>query len=359
MENNVNLNQLKGRYIPKPQNTRPVDINTSGTSTPSPSNIKPPSTSSNFHASQSLQTALMGGAENAAYIKEMMKFPKNFNALIYIIQRNLTNTQLQAQLHNNLLASRHLTQTQAQILAQLQGLNSAELMQNNALNQTLLSQLEASIKRLPISSSGLINIADLATLIKTNGKEALTQIIISMANSAKNGINDVSQMKEAAKLINASIAIASQKDNSQTLKILMLLYLPWLPLQQGVDFELDIQSKEENASDNSVLIIKIQTINYGEIVVMLVLESANAISINIQCAENFPQDELNLRLNNDKKTYSAQTSLSYTSKPSDKTKAERTQATINMSNTNEINPYLLLMSHLIIRHIVEIDRLCL
>ena len=285
-----------------------------------------------------------------------MKFPKNFNALIYIIQKNLTNAQLQAQLHSNLLAGRQLSQTQTQILAQLQGLNSAELMQSAKLNQALLSQLEASIKKLPISASGMINLADIATLIKTNGKEALTQIIISMANSAKNGVNDVSQMKEAAKLINASIAIAGQKDNAQTLKMLMLLYLPWLPLQQGVDFELEIAAKDETKSDNSILIIRIQTVNYGEIVVMLVLEDANAVSINIQCSDDFPKDELTLRLDAENKHYSAQTSLSYTSKHADKSKAEKTQATINMSNTNEINPYLLLTAHLIIRHVVELDR---
>ncbi len=355
MENNINLNQLRGKNVLQAQQ-RAVVQNTPSPNSPTPT---PQPTPTNAQASalpQNLQSAMMGGSENAAYIKEMMKFPKNFNALIHIIQKNLTNAQLQAQLHSNLLAGKQLSQTQAQILAQLQGLNSAELM-NGKLNQALLSQLEASIRKLPISTTGMINIADLATLIKTNGKDALTQIIINMANSAKNGINDVSQMKDAARLINASIGVASQKDNAQTLKILMLLYLPWLPLQQGVDFDLEIQSQNEKSSDNSILIIRIQTINYGEIVAMLVLESANAISINIQCAETFPKDELNLRLNADNKNYSAQTCLTYTDKNMDKSKAEKTQATINMSNTNEINPYLLLTAHLIIRHIVEIDRL--
>ncbi len=354
MENNINLNQLHGKYVLQAQSKTVVHSNAPAQNSPPPAaNPAPSPTPSQI--TQNLQSAIMGGSENSSYIKEMMKFPKNFNALIYIIQRNLTTAQLQAQLHSNLLAGRQLSQTQAQILAQLQGLNFGEFSQANALNQTLLAQLEASIKKLPISASGMINISDLAALIKSNGKEALTQIIINMANSAKNGINDVSQMKEAAKLINASIAAASQKDNAQTLKILMLLYLPWLPLQQGVDFELEIAAKDEAKSDNSILIIRIQTVNYGEIVAMLVLESANAVSINIQCSDDFPKDELSLRLNSE--NYSAQTSLSYTSKHSDNTKAEKAQATINMSNTNEINPYLLLMAHLIIRHVVEIDRL--
>lgn len=357
MENNINLNHLRGRNVLQAQN-KPVAHSNPAPQMPEAPAAKPaPSPTPAQVTAQNLQSAAMGGTENASYIKEMMKFPKNFNALIYIIQRNLTNAQLQAQLHRNLLAGKQLSQTQAQILAQLQGLNSTELLQGAKLNQNLLAQLEVTIQKLPISANGLINIADIAAMIKANGKEAIAQIIINMANSAKNGINDVSQMKEAAKLINASIAIASQKDNTQTLKMLMLLYLPWLPLQQGVDFELEIQSQSEEKSDNSILIIKIQTVHYGEIVAMLVLEDANAVSINIQCAEEFPKDELSLRLESENKHYSAQTSLSYTSKNKDKTKAEKTQATINMSNTNEINPYLLLTAHLIIRHVVELDRL--
>ena len=35
---------------------------------------------------------------------------------------------------------------------------------------------------------------------------------------------------------------------------------------------------------------------------------------------------------------------------------EKPQAKINMSDTNEINPYLLLMAHTIIRHVLEIDK---
>jgi len=355
MENNINLN-IKGKFIP------PSTVNRASAQpampTPQPQAPTPaPQPKAPINVSQNLQAATMGGAENASYVKEMMQFPKNFNAFIYIVQRNLTNAQLQAQLHQNLLAGKQLSQTQAQILAQLQGLNSSELLQASKLNQTIMAQLEASIKKLPISTTGMINIADIANLIKTNGKDAITQIIINMANAAKNGINDVSQMKEAAKLINNSIAIAGQKDNAQTIKMLMLLYLPWLPLQQGVDFELEIHSQNEEKSDNSLLIIKIQTVNYGEVTATLILEEANGVSINIDCSSEFPKDELTLRLNNDNSHYSAQTSLSYTTKATDKTKSEKTQATINMSNTNEINPYLLMTAHQIIRHVVEIDRL--
>lgn len=355
MENNINLHNLKGKFIQQAIPKQPAPSSpTPQTSTPTPQPAPTQNTQTNF--AQNLQSAMMGNTENATYAKEMMKFPKNFNAFIHMVQKNLTAAQIQAQLHQNLLAGKQLSQTQAQILAQLQGFNSAELM-SGKLNANLLSQLEASLNKLPISANGMINIASLAELIKANGKEAITQIIINMANSAKNGINDVSQMKEAAKLINNSIAVAGQKDNSQTLKMLMLLYLPWLPLQQGVDFELEILSQNEEKSDNSILVIKIQTINYGEIIATLILEDSNAVSINIECNNSFPKEELSKKLDEENKHYSALTSLTYSSKQSTPIKTEKAQATINMSNTNEINPYLLLTAHQIIRNVVEIDRL--
>lgn len=353
MENNINLHNLKGKFI---QQTAPKAPAPSSPAPQAPTPQPTPTQNVQSNFAQNLQSAMMGSTENANYAKEMMKLPKNFNAFIHMVQKNLTAAQIQAQLHQNLLAGKQLTQTQAQILAQLQGFNSAELM-NGKLNTHLLSQLETSLNKLPISANGMINITSLAELIKANGKEALTQIIINMANSAKNGINDVSQMKETAKLINNSIAVAAQKDNSQTLKMLMLLYLPWLPLQQGVDFELEIMSKNEENSDNSILVIKIQTVNYGELVATLILEDSNAVSINIECNNKFPKEELSERLNTENKHYSALTSLTYSAKQSTPITTEKAQATINMSNTNEINPYLLLTAHQIIRNVIEIDRL--
>ena len=355
MENNINLQNLKNRYIQQAINKPPAP-SSPAQQTPTPTPQPTPTQNAQTNFAQNLQSAMMGSAENASYAKEMMKFPKNFNAFIHMVQKNLTAAQIQAQLHQNLLAGKQLSQTQAQILAQLQGFNSAELI-NGKLNSATLAQLEASLNKLPISANGMINIANLAELIKANGKEAITQIIINMANSAKNGVNDVSQMKEAAKLINNSIALAAQKDNSQTLKMLMLLYLPWLPLQQGVDFELEILSQNEENTDNSILVIKIQTINYGEIVATLILEDSNAVSINIECNETFPKEKLSQKLDEENKHYSALTSLTYSAKQSTPIKTEKAQATINMSNTNEINPYLLLTAHQIIRNVIEIDRL--
>ena len=44
-----------------------------------------------------------------------------------------------------------------------------------------------------------------------------------MYRVSKQGVNDLTQIKEMTRMINASISAVSQNDSGQTLKILMLL----------------------------------------------------------------------------------------------------------------------------------------
>ena len=225
-------------------------------------------------------------------------------------------------------------------------------------NKAILTQMQASLKNLSISSTGMINLSQIAALIQANGKDAIAKLITTMANSAKLGITDLSQLKETAKLINASVAAASQNDSAQTMKLLMLLYLPWLPLQEGVGFDLDIENSSADDGSESILIITITTLNYGNVIATLILESSNSVHVNIECVKEFPKDELVMRIEGDEKHYSMESVVSFetSSQTTINEKQEKPQAKINMSNTNEINPYLLLMAHTIIRHVIEIDK---
>jgi hypothetical protein len=307
------------------------------------------------------QMGEMKGADNAAYVKDMMKLPKNMNEFVYMLQRNMTLNQLNQQFANQMNMQRNaLSQTQAQILAQLRGLSLTEA-QNVILtgNKAILSQFQTTLKNLPISSNGLINLLDVSALIQANGKDAIAKLITTMANSAKLGIQDLTQLKDTAKLINASVAAAAQNDAAQTMKLLMLLYLPWLPLQEGVGFDIEIEQGNSGDESDSILIITITTIHYGSVVATLVLESSNSVHVNIECVKEFPKDELLLRIEGDEKHYSMESVVSFEtnkSQPEDLS-PEKPQAKINMSNTNEINPYLLLMAHTIIRHVIELDKL--
>lgn len=305
-----------------------------------------------------LQMNTLQSMDRAVYAREVMQLPKNLNELVYIMQKGITQAQFNQMFAQHVNTQKNaLSQTQAQILAQLQGLNSQTQVQaqvQSMLQNQMNVQLQTAIKNLPLSSGGMIDLTQISQLIQSNGKEALTKLITAMTTASKQGINDLSQIKDMAKLVNTSIATAAQNDSAQTLKILMLLYLPWLPLEEGVGFDLDIEASESGEESDSILTITITTINYGKVVATLILETSNSVHVSIECSKNFPKDELMLRIGNEQKQYSMNSVITFSEKEqtSEDTAAK---AKINMSQTTEINPYMLLMAHTIIRHTIEID----
>ena len=354
----VNLSNLISKFVNyqrfNSQTSAPKNSKTAFNPTPQTPN---PTTTQNIPAPQ---ISNMAGTDQSVYVKEMMKMPKNMNELVYMFQRNISLAQLNQQFANQINMQRNaLSQTQAQILAQLQGLSLTEA-QNILLtgNKAVLNQFQTSLKNLPISANGMINLMDISAMIQANGKDAIARIITTMANSSKLGIQDLTQLKETAKLINASVAAASKNDSAQTMKLLMLLYLPWLPLQEGVGFDIEIEKGSQNNESDSILTITITTINYDNVVAVLVLENSNSVHVSIECISDFPKDELMFRIEGDEKHYSMESVVSFDTKkkPQTKLNQEKPQAKINMSDTNEINPYLLLMAHTIIRHVIEIDK---
>lgn len=357
---NINLGHLISKFV----NYQALNANKASQSTTAQqiqtgNSLSAGTTQSNISSTSygTVQTANLAGTDRASYIKDLLQLPKNLNEFVFIIQKNLSQAQFQQQYNQIQTAQRNLlSQTQAQILAQLQGLTIAG-SDGTQSNSVLLTQLAESLKNLPISTSAMINLADIASIIQTNGKDAITKLIMAMASAAKQGVSDLTQLKDTAKLINASVALASQGDNAQTLKTLLLLYLPWLPLQEGVGFDLEITADEKSKSENSILIITITTVNYGTVTAILTLESSNSVHVDIECSKYFPKDELLLRIESEEKHYSMQSAVTFSVIKETKSTVEKPYAKINMSNTNEINPFLLLMAHTIIRHTLEIDKM--
>lgn len=201
-----------------------------------------------------------------------------------------------------------------------------------------------------------ISLSTLVELIQTGGKEAMNKLVLIMANASKQGINDVSQIKDAMKLINASVSVAGQDNLNQVLKNFMLLYLPWLPLQEGVDFELEIESSEGESTDSETTItILISTKNYGNVKVVLIFAKQSSLEIFVSCDENFPKEELLKRLNIESKNHSIQSNITFEQKKVQQSEASTPQAKISMSNLKEVNPFLLLMANAVIRHTIELD----
>lgn len=311
--------------------------------------------SQTVHVEQHLQMNTLQSMDRAIYAKDLMQMPKNINEFIYMLQRGMTQAQFNQMFANQLAAQRNsISQLQAQILAQLQGLATNNIKE--AVNVQLANQLQTSLKNLDILSGGMINLSNISILLQKNGKEALTKLIMAMTEASKSGITDLTQMKEMAKLINASIAIASENNPQKTLKLLLMLYLPWLPLEDGVGFDLEVESKSSSADESdSILTVTITTVNYGQVIATLILESSNSVHLSIECSDKFPKQELQLRIDKDKKCYAVDAITSFEVNKDIKPVSTKAAANINMSQTNEINPYLLLMAHTIIKHVIDID----
>lgn len=320
-----------------------------------PANTAQNLTSAASQAEQNLQMNTLQSIDRSIYAKDLMQIPKNINEFIYMVQRGLTQAQFNKMFANQLAMQRNtLSQLQAQILAQLQGLNltSAKEMVNTQLS----TQLQSSLRNLEILSNGMINLADISTMLQKNGKEALTKLIMSMTEASKSGITDLAQMKEMAKLINASIAVAAENNPQKTLKLLLMLYLPWLPLEDGVGFDLEINPKEEQHEESdSILTITITTVNFGVLIATLYLETSNSVQITIECSDKFPKNELQLRIDGDKKHYATDALTTFNINKDLKASTKKASASIDMSKTTQINPYLLLMAHTIIKHTIDID----
>ena len=152
--------------------------------------------------------------------------------------------------------------------------------------------------------------------------------------------------------------MCAENNPQTTLKLFLLMYLPWLPLEEGVGFDVEVQERKEESgeSSDSILVITVTTLNYGVVKATLFLETSNSVHVDISSSDKFPKKELKLRIEKEQGFYSMESVLSFKTDDNIKQNSENKQAaSINMSQTTEINPFLLLMAHTLIKHIMEID----
>ena len=203
--------------------------------------------------------------------------------------------------------------------------------------------------------SGMISLADISKLILQNGKQAQAALIIAMASASKQGLSN-EQIQETLSIINSCIALAESNTPAQSLKSLMMLYLPWLPLNEGVGFDLEINSQEgETDSNDSKLTVLIQTKNYGNLKGVFTLTTSNSVDIFITCSESFPKKILQKMLLDESSSHAMNTNIDVEEVTPIKEENETRETKVNLSATNEMNPYLLLMAHAFIRYTILLD----
>ena len=317
---------------------------------------------------------------------QIMQNLQSLNGITQMLQMNTLIAQDKSVFIKNLL---NLPQKLGDILLNLQNPNSPinngtlgvvglnqELLKNQKTLATLFDetipipanieqQIETNIQAqnakvqqdtIALIFSGMIRMSDVSKLITDNGKQAVAALIISMASASKQGISN-EQIQETLSIINSCISMAESNNPAQSLKSLMMLYLPWLPLNEGVGFDLEITPQEgETDSNNSKLTVLIQTKNFGNLKGEFTLTTSNSVDILITCSEAFPKKILEKSLMEESTTHAMNTVIDIEEVKPQKEEANETHETkVNLSATNEMNPYLLLMAHAFIRYTILID----
>lgn len=228
-------------------------------------------------------------------------------------------------------------------------------MSNNTTAQQLT---KADIAKLLMSTQ--MDLSKLTAFMQQNGKEALSKLFTMTANFSQSGaVARSSQMSEIIAILNACTP-NSETSQTQVLKNMMLLYLPWLPLgEQNFTIEIGTSGgKEEGEAGEDSITVLISTVNYGNVQVLIFKGENSTINFNIYAGEIFPKEKVISQLKAEARDYNVQTSMVFEKKEnlekSVKTKSTETKVSVNTGK--HVNPFLILMAQTAVRIIIETDK---
>ena len=308
---NTGVNSFSQNFQPQTQNNTPMFFKF---------------TPLTLSAASELKLTTIEIEQKANYAKDLLNLPRDFSELINQITSNSTQTSI--------------------------------------INQQMLSELSK------LFNNGKIDLSLLSILLKDTSKDAMQKLMMTIANIAKYGANDVSGLKELMNLFSANTAIVS---DSQALKNLLLLYLPWLPLSQraenDLDFTIDIfdkiqgpdPDKEEPLESVKILI---QTNNFANVIAVLDMTPLGQIDIDVSAGKDFPHKRVmelikeESSLNNVKSNVSIGTSKNAESNSeSESTEAYSVSSygNVKITSSGSISPKLMLMAQSLIKIIIQLD----
>ncbi len=284
-------------------------------------------------------------------LPDTSRFNDKYNNIRNTNLRNPHN-QLHNQVRNNIRNNPNILREQI-----MQDSEAVDDMQTNQKTQGMTAEeLTAFKQKLASQLDSNVNISRVSNLLQRNSKLAMNKMVTMMSLATSKGMGDITPLQDTINIINASVSATSQNDATQTLKNLMLLYLPWLPLQEGVGFDLEIEQDKEEKQFDTFIKIMITTVNYGNVNAVVSLVTGNSVDISITCSGKFPKEKLLKKLQNESKQYSMQSVIDFKKQsPQEQIDTETPKAKVNLSNVNDVNPYLLLISHAIIRYTIELD----
>ena len=305
------------------------------------------------NVTQSLQMNYLAGLDRAIFIKNLLGLPENMWQLLMSAQNK--NSPLMGGTLGMANINQELLQNQKTIAALFGETTPTSPETTTNLNITNIQQ-NIQKDTIALLFSGMVSLSDVSKIILQNSKQAVASLIIAMASASKQGLSN-EQIQETLSIINSCISMAESSNPAQNLKSLMMLYLPWLPLNEGVGFDLEITSDTgEQDSNDSKLTVLIQTKNFGNIKGEFTLTTSNSVDVLITCTENFPKKILQRSLMDESSSHAMNTNIDIEEVVPQKEETNEVHETkVNLSATNEMNPYLLLIAHSFIRNTILID----
>lgn len=318
-------------------------------------NSTPQNPINNLILNNQLQMNQLAAMDRSVYIKNLLGLPQTLGAILMAAQSKTPLPPANTLLINNLNEEALENQKAlAKIFSETEEL-SPDKIQNQLLQQNI-QQAAAQKDTVALMFSGMIHLPAISEMILKNSKHAVAGLIIAMASASKHGMTN-EQISQTLSVINSCVALAEAGTPAQTLKSLMLLYLPWLPLNEGVGFDLEVETDNgENDSNDSRLTVLIQTKNYGNVKGLFTLTTSNSVDILITCTEEFPKTLLQKCMIDESSSHAMTMTIDVEAvEAKSSSHSDKTEAKVNLSATNEMNPYLLLMAHAFIRNTIYID----
>ena len=228
------------------------------------------------------------------------------------------------------------------------------------INQIQNMNTETAKSFAKILTEGKINLSALTELLAGNSKEAVQKLMMTIMTVSKMGSNNVSQLKELMAMFSVG---ANSSDSTQTVKNLLMLYLPWLPLsirnEMNLDFDIDIFDKIQGADPNEeenieTIKIMIETANYGNVLAELEMAPNFEVDVYITANESFPESEVLKRFNEENKKNSTRSNVKI-EKTKDPENSQEFKQNVKITSSNFVSPKLVQMAHSLIKIIIEVD----
>lgn len=228
------------------------------------------------------------------------------------------------------------------------------------INQIQNMNTETAKSFAKILTDGKINLSALTELLAGNSKEAVQKLMMTIMTVSKMGSNNVSGLKELMAMFSVN---ANSSDSTQTVKNLLMLYLPWLPLsirnEMNLDFDIDIFDKIQGADPNEeenieTIKIMIETANYGNVLAELEMAPNFEVDVYITAIESFPESEVLKRFNEENKKNSIRSNTKI-EKTKDPENSQEFKQNVKITSSNFVSPKLVQSAHSLIKIIIEVD----